>query len=895
MKYRNRSMRLLAAIVLTLTAGVFGSAGPSALAMDQAVIARVVPTVVQLGPVIIQTTGAGQRSVPFGWGSGTIVASNGYILTNHHVTDLTDAVNHFRGQPGVRVMTGTLAVFLTKQADAPPVPAYLAEVVADSQQYDLAVLHITRDLSGAPVDSSKLNLPALPLGDSDKLKLGQSLAIFGYPGIGGETITFTSGDVSGFTFEAGVSGRAWIKTSASISGGNSGGTAVNDQGELVGLPTQAGSGQAGTPPVDCRPVADTNGDGRIDDKDLCVPIGGFINALRPVNLAKDLVAQATGNINNNPQPTVPAGSPTVQATVPAGSPTAQPTTQILGLNTPTPPVTTTGTTTTGNPTATGTVQAVGTGTPGPAAAGCDGPPAAPGAPPRSHKGCVSGLFFTDGLADVDAQVPGHVVTSLPSGSKSLILFFDYSKFEQGARYLPHIYIDGQEVKDAFQPTAWDLTKSPAAGVYWFGYLDANLKDGTYRYDVEYDNYILGSSTIKIGGPATNDPVISNITFTGGTKVGALLPAGITRVDASFDSANMGSGPQMVVAWSQRSQAGDWTVLGQSASARWTGADKGSITASFTAASPMQAGNYRFQVMLDGKLVASRDFDLAGTTADTTPGVTPPPTPPTTPVVQLTPTTGVTGTVGTTPSPAPPQPSPSGTAPPAPVNSFGPITFASGVDNNDKPVNPGTSFTNISELYSFFNYQGMQNGLEWSDVWYRDGSQIARGDSTWSGGPSGTYYTYLSTKDGGPLKAGTYEVRLLLGGRELQRATAQVSGQPNPNPPSPTPSPAPANQNVYVKGIVTDGFTGRPIPGAIVGVLRPGITWSTFSGNDSELLEYTYTDPTGSFSLPMPLQRGGIYSIGVEAQGYTSLHQDNVQVDPNAAPAINVPISLQPLR
>jgi hypothetical protein len=44
--------------------------------------------------------------------------------------------------------------------------------------------------------------------------------------------------------------------------------------------------------VDCRPVVDTNRDGVIDDNDTCVPIGGFINGLRPVNLAVPVIEAA---------------------------------------------------------------------------------------------------------------------------------------------------------------------------------------------------------------------------------------------------------------------------------------------------------------------------------------------------------------------------------------------------------------------------------------------------------------------------------------------------------------------------------------------------------------------------------------------------------------------------
>ena len=66
-----------------------------------------------------------------------------------------------------------------------------------------------------------MNLPAIVLGDSEELRLGERISIFGYPGIGGETVTFTSGNVSGFSNEKGVRDkRAWIKTDATIAGGN---------------------------------------------------------------------------------------------------------------------------------------------------------------------------------------------------------------------------------------------------------------------------------------------------------------------------------------------------------------------------------------------------------------------------------------------------------------------------------------------------------------------------------------------------------------------------------------------------------------------------------------------------------------------------------------------------
>jgi hypothetical protein len=160
---------------------------------------------------------------------------------------------------------------------------------------DIAVIQIKTDLNNSPVDDTSLNLPFIPLGNADNLRLGDPLTILGYPGIGGQTITLTRGEVSGFTAEAGRGARAFIKTSATIAGGNSGGLAADPEGYLIGIPTQLGYGGDGQY-VDCRVLADTNRDGLVDDRDNCVPTGGFINALRPINLAFPLIEAAKAGI-----------------------------------------------------------------------------------------------------------------------------------------------------------------------------------------------------------------------------------------------------------------------------------------------------------------------------------------------------------------------------------------------------------------------------------------------------------------------------------------------------------------------------------------------------------------------------------------------------------------------
>jgi S1-C subfamily serine protease len=216
-------------------------------------------------------------------GSGTIISADGLILTNAHVVT---------SDPDFDIDIEELQIGITIAEDRDPRFDYIAEVVESNVNLDLAVLRIVSDVDGDPVDPEDLDLPFVALGNSDSLKLGDPITILGYPGIGGDTITLTRGEVSGFTAESGRGFRAFIKTSASMTGGNSGGLAVDANGLLIGIPTQLGYGGDDVF-VDCRILADTNGDGRIDFRDTCVPTGGFINSLRPINLAYPLIEKAS--------------------------------------------------------------------------------------------------------------------------------------------------------------------------------------------------------------------------------------------------------------------------------------------------------------------------------------------------------------------------------------------------------------------------------------------------------------------------------------------------------------------------------------------------------------------------------------------------------------------------
>ncbi len=210
---------------------------------------------------------------PFASGSGTIISADGLILTNAHVASPAT-------QGDVASEPDRLTISITQSENQPPVPSYVAEVRAVDGALDLAVLQIVSTLNGSAVNKADLHLPFVTIGNSDSMHIGDHLNIFGFPGVGGETITYTEGSIAGFTAEDPLGERAWIKTATNIAHGNSGGLVADDQGEIIGVPTQVEG--------DCN-QADTNGDGRID---ACIPNGNAINYLRPVNFAGPLVQAA---------------------------------------------------------------------------------------------------------------------------------------------------------------------------------------------------------------------------------------------------------------------------------------------------------------------------------------------------------------------------------------------------------------------------------------------------------------------------------------------------------------------------------------------------------------------------------------------------------------------------
>jgi S1-C subfamily serine protease len=288
-----RSSRSFRSITVALIVfGVMLAPFTARAQIDPLVLGRAIDATVKLSIIVRGSVDGEAQLIWYAAGSGTVVSPDGLILTNQHLitpAGVDEKLEELRAEFAAEEKTAELAVdaghFMIAISDGRhlPQPRYVAAVVAEDPELDLAVLKIDGDERGDPLAAAPGDLPVLPLGDSDTLNLGEPIHVFGFPRIGAGSLTYTVGVVSGFLYEEEIDGTAWINTDAVTSGGNSGGAAMNERGQLIGIPTTSAA-------LDCRP-GDTNRDGVDDERDVgCVPTGGSLAQLRPINLAKPLLA-----------------------------------------------------------------------------------------------------------------------------------------------------------------------------------------------------------------------------------------------------------------------------------------------------------------------------------------------------------------------------------------------------------------------------------------------------------------------------------------------------------------------------------------------------------------------------------------------------------------------------
>ena len=225
---------IVAGVLTVVTTGSAGASGrliPIAGGNDlqnqvKATASKVIPAVVSIAStVMVRDQAFSDETLPFGLfrepparrqygqGSGVIVSSDGYIITNNHV--VADAVD--------------VEVILADRRQ------FKGRVVATDPKTDVAVVKI-----------HSTNLPTVPWGDSSNLAVGDFVLAIGNPLGLSRTVTFGIVSAVGRADVGVADFEDFIQTDAPINPGNSGGALVNTNGELVGINTAIASPTGGS-------------------------------------------------------------------------------------------------------------------------------------------------------------------------------------------------------------------------------------------------------------------------------------------------------------------------------------------------------------------------------------------------------------------------------------------------------------------------------------------------------------------------------------------------------------------------------------------------------------------------------------------------------------------------
>ncbi len=174
------------------------------------IVERTADAVVEITTESVKTGVFAQQFIESGAGSGVIIDSTGYIVTNHHVIDSAQKIT-------VTLRSGE---------------SYEAQLMGSDSQIDLALLKIEAE-----------GLTSALFGNSDTLKVGQSTVAIGNP-LGQLGGSVTEGIISALDRDVIVDGQTMslLQTDTAINPGNSGGGLFDTQGALIGIVVAKSSG-----------------------------------------------------------------------------------------------------------------------------------------------------------------------------------------------------------------------------------------------------------------------------------------------------------------------------------------------------------------------------------------------------------------------------------------------------------------------------------------------------------------------------------------------------------------------------------------------------------------------------------------------------------------------------
>ncbi len=443
----------------------------------------------------------------------------------------------------------------------------------------------------------------------------------------------------------------------------------------------------------------------------------------------------------------------------------------------------------------------------------------------------SRLFFSIGLTDLG--LPANIVTSAPSGTSDLYIFFDFQNMTPNLPYQLVVTLNGTEFPQlGLGPLSWGAMPN---GIWFIGTQGVLWPDGTYDFTLLINGQPVASNSISVGGSPT-EAIFSNLTFelpgaSGGAPfANILLPSQTPQIDARFDFAQLTEGQDWTEVWYL-----DGAEISRT-TRTWDQGEQGQSYVSAINYAGLPLGVYRLELFIGERLAATGDLTLAGNTG-----------------------TGGQSAI------------------------FSNARIVAGVTRDNQPEGPGGNVLPLGtrELYAFVDWDLMPTGIPWTYRWYLDGRMVASSTQRWdSGGVGQNYWFSLASQT--PLPEGEYAVEVLVEDYPLfsqkvtiGSGTKPVSGSQN------------QNTEVFIGGKIINALTGEGISGAMVFILDVAFESPDFLWNENQIYTQAISDENGNFSLPRGLPRGNFYTAYIMAEGYISIIEDNFTIRSDQASPVTV--------
>ena len=434
--------------------------------------------------------------------------------------------------------------------------------------------------------------------------------------------------------------------------------------------------------------------------------------------------------------------------------------------------------------------------------------------------------------------PATVVRTLPTGTNSLYLFFDFQNMNSDTIYELRVSRDGTpDPTFSLAPVRWSGGRD---GSWYIGSSGRVWPNGTYDFELFVDGRASGRETIQIGVPAPEASSFRNIAFgleSGDNLVGVggILPAG-TNIKARFVYQNMTPTTQWTIIWYYN----DAEIPGSRTTETWGTPDTQTNLREIRLQAPggFQPGRYRLELGIDGVLAARGDFVVAGADAGAIPRVF----------------SDAYATAAESPQAA--------------LESASLDSLAS----------------SAQRLYTVFNWEQLSEGILWRMRWSVDDVVFYDQLTPWRGLPTGEgFITRLESV--GDLPDGTYRMELLINGIILESVEVEVGiGQ------LPIDQFAQAT-GVQLNGRIVDAATGEGIPGISFILISEDYSIQDFTWDSEQVYATAVTDRNGRFQINRLLQYGSPYSVMIAADGYLQIDADGVVVDEESPNPTEITISL----